>query len=159
MVTSDKVILRFYFDFNDTAKQGLDGMLRSFVLQLHNASHSTKAYMSGLFRTHQNGRDQPSIEALSTSVCDMLASHEAVVVIIDALDESSTRLEVVQWLRNVVTCPELSHVRLFCTGRPEVEFIDMLPRILGAQNCLAIDEHAVNADIRAFVAAQLQGRE
>lgn len=78
---------------------------------------------------------------------------------IDALDESSKREEVLQWLRGVADCRELRHVRLFCTSRPEAEFVDMIPRFIERRNCLKIDEKAVDTDISAFVNAEFQQRE
>ena len=54
--------------------------------------------------------------------------------------------------------PELGHVQLICTGRPEAEFLRDIPPLIGEGNSLELNKQAVNADIRSYVAAQLSQR-
>jgi hypothetical protein len=88
----------------------------------------------------------------------MLAVQKKGSVVLDALDESTTRGELLLWMNGVVSRPELADVQLICTGRPEPEFMRDIPSLIGEENCLAFDKEPVNADIRTYVAAQLLQR-
>jgi hypothetical protein len=154
---NDRLILSFFFDFSDTTKQTLDGMLRSLAFQLYQGGAGS-AGLDASFQAHQNGRDQPTTKTLEDVVCKMLAFHEQGSIVLDALDESTTRGELLLWMNDVVARPELGDVQLICTGRPEHEFMRGIPSLIGKENCLALDKESVNADIRTYVAAQLRQR-
>jgi hypothetical protein len=155
---NDRRILSFFFDFSDTTKQTLDGMLRSLAFQLYQGGPGTAALLDASFQAHQNGRDQPATKTLEDVVYKMLAVQNKASVVLDALDESTTRGELLLWMNGVVSRPELGHVRLICTSRPEPEFLRDIPSLIGEENCLALDKESINADIRSYVAAQLLQR-
>jgi hypothetical protein len=154
---NDRPILSFFFDFSDTTKQTLDGMLRSLAFQLYQGGAGS-AGLDVSFQAHQNGSDQPATKTLEDVVCKMLAGQEKGSVVLDALDESTTRGELLLWMNDVVSRPDLGHVQLICTSRPEPEFMRDIPLLIGEENCLALDKESVNADIRSYVAAQLLQR-
>lgn len=152
---NDCLILSFFFDFSDTTKQTLDGILRSLAFQLYQGGAGCAGLVDGSFQAHQDGRDQPATKALSDVSFKMLAVQKKVSIVLDALDESTTRGELLRWIEDVVSRPELRHVQLICTGRPELEFMREIPSLIGEDNCLALDKESINADIRSYVAAQL----
>lgn len=154
----DRLILRFFFDFGDTAKQTVDGMLRSLAFQLWRGSSSSAGFLDASFQAHHDGRDQPATKVLSDVLFKMLAVQTNVSIVLDALDESITRGDLLLWIKDVVSRPELHHVPLICTSRPEAEFLRHIPSLIGDENCLALDKQAVDADIRSYVAAQLSER-
>ncbi len=89
----------------------------------------------------------------------MLQDNDKTIILLDALDESTTRNDVLSWIRDVVSSPKLIHVQLILTSRSESEFTQFLPRHIGEQNCLALNKEAVNADVRSYVAKRLQNDE
>ena len=156
---NDNLILSFFFDFSDTAKQTIDGMLQSLAFQLDQGRTSSAGLLDALFQTHhQHGRNQPGTKALSDVLFEMLVVQKKVSIVLDALDESTTRNELLLWIKVIVSRPELGHVQLICTSRPEAEFLRDIPLLIGKGNCLALDKQAVNADIRSYVTAQLSQR-
>ncbi|KAJ5908236.1 NACHT nucleoside triphosphatase [Penicillium taxi] len=155
---NDGLILSFFFDFSDTIKQTLDGVLRSLAFQLYRNGVDSTINLDALFQINQNGKEQPTTEALWVVVFKMLRAQRKVSIIIDALDESKTRDKVLEWIEDVVSRPELDHVQLLFTGRPESEFLRHMPPLIGEKNCLPIDKQAINSDIRSWVAAQLSQR-
>lgn len=155
---NDGLILSFFFDFSDTTKQTLDGMLRSLAFQLYQGGVSSTIYLDALSQAHQNCSDQPTTKALSDIVFEMLVVQRKVSIVLDALDESRTRNNVLLWIKNMVSRPELVHVQLLFTSRPESEFLRHIPSLIGKQNCLPLDKQAVNSDIRSWVSAQLSQR-
>jgi Cdc6-like AAA superfamily ATPase len=155
---NDALILSFFFDFSDTTKQTLDGMLRSLAFQLYQGGISSAVHLDSLFQAHQNGINQCATKVLSDSVFKMLAAQKKVFVVLDALDESTTRNEVLLWIEDMVSRPELVHVQLLYTSRPESEFQQRIPPLIENQNCLPFNKQTVNSDIRSWVAAQLAQR-
>ncbi|KAF5972070.1 Pfs, NACHT ankyrin domain-containing protein [Fusarium bulbicola] len=155
---NDCLILSFFFDFSDTTKQTLDGMLRSLAFQLYQVGAGSASLLNSLFLAHQDGCDQPATKALLDVSFKMLEVRKRVSIVLDALDESTTRSELLRWIKDVVSRPELRHVQLICTGRPELEFLREIPSLIGEDNCLALDKESVNADIRSYVKAQLLRR-
>ncbi|KAH2537061.1 hypothetical protein KXW97_006395, partial [Aspergillus fumigatus] len=155
---NDGLILSFFFDFSDIAKQTWDGMLRSLAFQLYQGGVNSASHLDALFQAHRNGRDQPTIQALSGIVFTMLVDQRKVFIVLDALDESKTRDDVILWIKDVISRLELAHVQLLYTSRPEYEFLHHIPPLIGEQNCLPVDKEAVNFDIQSWVTAQLSQR-
>jgi hypothetical protein len=154
----DRLILSFFFNFNDMSKQTVDSMLRSLAFQLYQDGIGAAGLLDASYQAHQDGCDQPATRTLEDVVCKMLAVQKKCSTVLDALDESTTRGELLQWMKDVMSTPELGHVQLIYTGRPESEFLRDIPPLIGAQNCLQLDKQAVNADIRSWVTAQLSQR-
>lgn len=154
-VGNDRLVLSFFFDFSDTTKQTVDGMLRSLAFQLYQSGAVSTASLDASFQGHHDGRNQPATKVLSDAVCKMLAAQKRVSVVLDALDESTTRGELLLWMKDVASRPELGHVQLLYTGRPESEFLRGIPPLIGKENCLSLDKQAVNVDIQSYVTAQL----
>jgi hypothetical protein len=152
------VVLSFYFDFTNKDKQSLNGMLRSLAFQLYRQQGGgSPASLSEAFREYGHG--QPTSDVLSAAISQMCKTHERVVIVIDALDESTERHDLLAWIDETIHRPgpeEPSHVQFLFTGRPESEFISEFPALLGNENCLSLDEDAINADICAYVSSQLE---
>lgn len=155
---SDSLILKFFFDFSDTSKQTLDGLLRSLAFQLYQDGAGSPTHLTALFQVHRNGSSQPSTMALTEIVCKMFQVQRRIFIVIDALDESKERDNIVLWIENIISKPELAHVQLLYTSRPESQFLRHIPRLIGQQNCLSLDTEAVNHDIRSWVTVQLSQR-
>lgn len=153
---NDRSVLSFFFDFSDTAKQTLDSMLRSFVHQLCLGTTDSTDHLRSIYNAHQRGRIQPATATLSEALCKILASQNNPVIVIDALDEATTRVELLSWIKSIVSRPELDHVQILCSSRSEAEFMDHLSPLFGVQNCLEIDRQAVNADIRSYVTTRIR---
>lgn len=85
----------------------------------------------------------------------MFRNHESIYVVLDALDESLKRSELLSWVKEVTSTPELTHLQLLCTGRPEVEFNRELPALIEEDNCIQLDRDAIDADIDSYVIERL----
>ncbi|KAK1971909.1 ankyrin [Colletotrichum sublineola] len=109
-------------------------------------------------RNHENGGREPATKAISDAVCEMLATSTEVCIVLDALNESTSRRELLKWIEDVAARPDLAHVQLLCTARPEPEFLVRFDRMMGKESCISLDKTAVNTDIQAYVAEQLATR-
>jgi hypothetical protein len=85
----------------------------------------------------------------------MFGNYKSACVVLDALDESTTRPELLRCLEDIITMPESAHIQLLCTGRPEVEFRHDIPALIGEDSCVQLDRDAINADIDSYVAERL----
>ncbi|KAL4966716.1 Pfs, NACHT and ankyrin domain protein, partial [Aspergillus stella-maris] len=155
---NDGLILSFFFDFSDATKQTLSGMLRSLAFQLYLGGVGSAIHLDALYQAHQNGYNEPATKALLDTIFKMLKVHEKVYIILDALDESKTRDDVLLWIKDMVSRPELVHVQLLFTSRPESEFQRGIPPLIERQNCLLLEKEAINSDIQSWVTAQLSKR-
>ncbi|RYC78788.1 hypothetical protein BFJ63_vAg18337, partial [Fusarium oxysporum f. sp. narcissi] len=156
MNIGDHITLDFFFDFSDTTKQTVDGMLRSLVFRLYKLGIDSSRELDGLFQSHHDGRDQPAAKTLLGCLHTMMRAPIKTFPVLDALDESTTKVELLKWMKDVISTPELDHVRLIATGRPEAEFQREIPHLIGKSNCLLLDKAAINADIRSYVMARLE---
>ena len=119
----------FFFDFRDTSKQDARALLSSLIVQLSNQSNGFYNVLLRFYSAHSRGMEQPSTEALTQCLKDMLRAQEEVPIylIIDAIDESpktngtpSTREEVLD-LMEILVKSNLPNLRLCVTSRPEVD--------------------------------------
>jgi hypothetical protein len=106
---SGRLILSFFFDFGDKVKKTVDGMLRSLVFQLYRGGTDSARVLGASFQKHQDCCNQPSIKALSDALFMILAAQEQVVIVLDALDESTSRDELLCWVKDTVSRQGVSY--------------------------------------------------
>jgi hypothetical protein len=82
----------------------------------------------------------------------MIQTARKLSIIIDALDECTTREELLQWLEHLAS----RKAQLIVTGRPEVVFQSAIPQSFNKRNCVQLDKQGVNADIRSYVESTLE---
>ncbi|RSL87112.1 hypothetical protein CEP51_002393 [Fusarium floridanum] len=147
-----RTTLTFFFDFNDPKKQTLESLLRSLSFQLYHSGGEAARRLDGYFTRYDDGRRQPDMSVLSACVDQMRQMTGNVTVIIDALDECTTRGELLTWMKGFVS----GNAQLLVTGRPEAEFQREIPGCFEERNCVLLDKRAVNTDIRSYVMATLE---
>jgi hypothetical protein len=74
----DKILLYFYFDFTDTEKQTLRGIVRSLISQLYHMCKDTREPLDALFSSSKDGDTQPSCESLCNTLLQMLKQVQEV---------------------------------------------------------------------------------
>ncbi|KAF2496459.1 hypothetical protein BU16DRAFT_609515, partial [Lophium mytilinum] len=159
-VKSSKSLLYFYFDFNDTNKQTLGNMVRSFISQLYYKWEDTRTQLESLFAACSDGRDQPTCEKLCKTLLDMLQLVDEVWIVLDALDECSTRsgnpteglLSWITGLRN----PEHGNVHLIVTSRLEEDIKSEICEWVHKDNLMPLRGDSITADIRAYVRTRIR---
>jgi hypothetical protein len=117
----------FYFDFKDTSKRDIRGLLTSLLAQLCDQSDHFWRILSQLYAMHRNGAEQPSEAKLIQCIKDMLNVDDQlpIYIIIDAVDEcpntpctSSPREKVVNFVEDLVKL-RCSNLHVLVTSRPE----------------------------------------
>jgi hypothetical protein len=67
----------YYFDFRDTAKQDIRGLLTSLLTQLSTKSDRFGSILSNLYSKHDSGSRQPVNHALQQCLVEMLQLPES----------------------------------------------------------------------------------
>jgi uncharacterized protein YdaU (DUF1376 family) len=108
----------FYFDFNDIQKQDPESMLRSLLCQLLQRSVAIPSGLDALFSSCKNGQRQLSLHALLEVTQEMFQEFTHVYIVLDALDECTQRLELMDVLTTVARW-QLHNLHLLMTSRKE----------------------------------------
>jgi hypothetical protein len=148
----------YYFDFRDSAKQDIRGLLTSILAQLSAKSDSCCDILSELYSRHGNGSQEPGVRALKQCLIDMLGLPGAPMtyIIVDALDECpdisgvvSLRGRVLEAVKELVDL-HLPNLRLCLTSRPEADIIAALEPL--ASHIMSLhDQREQKEDIRDYV--------
>jgi len=119
----------YYFDFNDTAKQGIRGLLASLLSQFCATSDPCYEIISDLYSENHEGSRQPDDEALVNTLKEVLSLPGVPMrwIITDAIDECpitsgfpTAREEVLGLLKDLVGL-HLPNLRICVTSRPEID--------------------------------------
>ena len=121
----------YYFDFKDTAKQGIRGLITSLLSQFCAKSDPCYHILSDLYSENNAGSQQPDDEALAECLKEILILSDAPMryIILDAIDECpntsgfpTTREEVLKFLEEIIHL-KLPNMRVCATSRPEIDIL------------------------------------
>jgi hypothetical protein len=148
----------FYFDFRDTEKQHLRGLLSSLIFQLSAESDPCYRILSRLYSDHAGGTREPAEDALSDCLVEMLEvpDQPPMYIIIDALDECpnisglpTAREQVLEFLEYLVELA-LPNVRICASSRPEIDIRNTLEHLTSF--CMSLhDESGQKKDISSYI--------
>ncbi|PVH67497.1 hypothetical protein DL98DRAFT_296048, partial [Cadophora sp. DSE1049] len=146
-------IAYFYFDFNDTEKQRHDKFTHSLIEQLAWQSTKALAYLESLFSRYQDGKQQPTQDALEVALQQMLNEFGETFIILDALDECKEREELLSLLQNL-TSWGAGNLHVLATSRRERDIEETLESLTTSEICL--QSALVDNDIRTHLSERLQ---
>lgn len=147
-----RLSLYFYFDFNDKKKQTLENMLRSLVSQLYLECPDSRGPLHQLRESPQH----LSKSSLKGVLLAMLSRVNDISIVLDALDESTTRRDLLDWLRDV---SETGSCRVLVTARREQDIESALQCWMRPEDSMNIQEGGVSGDIRAYVSHAVRSSE
>lgn len=153
----EKHVAYFFFDFKDTAKQGVKGLLASLLMQIARNIGSLPEPLLELYRRHQSRNPErptpPTIDELMGVLVGVLRLQMTTFIVIDALDEcKQVPLLLETWCS--ILDQSKSDCRFLLTSRAENEIQSML-RKLNIKD-LQIQSAAVDHDVALYVRAVLQ---
>jgi nucleoside phosphorylase len=143
-------LLYFYFDFNDGKKHSLDDLLRSLVEQVYQYKPDSQKPLEQLWASHNEGASQPSTRSLQSVLHSMLSGLDSANIVLDALDESKPRKELLAWLKTLF---RNTHIvcRLLVTARREEGIESAFQCWTRVEDRIQIQQDEVNKDIGAYV--------
>ena len=148
----------FYSDFRDAEKQNLRGLLSSLVFQLSAKSDPCYQILSRQYSDHAGGTEEPSEDALSQCLIEMLEvpGQPAMYIIIDAIDECpnisgmpTAREQVLAFLQHLVNL-NLLNVHICASSRPEIDIRNSLEPLAPFRVSLH-DETGQKEDISSYI--------
>lgn len=149
-----QVVAYFYFDFNDVQKQHAELMLRSLVCQLSQQSIEIPASLDTLCSSHEDGKRQPSLDALLEVTRRIMQSLPQVYILLDALDECAQRAELMEMLETMAAW-QLQNLHLIVTSRRERDIERSLEGLVDLQNRICLQSEVVDKDIQQYVRQRL----
>jgi hypothetical protein len=148
----------FFFDSRDKEKQNVRNFLTSLLIQLSAHLDPCRKIMSRIYCEHGKGTEQPSIDALTDCLYDMLnvAAQQPIYVIIDAIDECpdiselpSPRAELLDLLEELLKL-RIPNLHICITSRPESDIKAVLEAL--AYSAISLhDERGQKKDISDYV--------
>ena len=153
-------LLYFYFTFNDTGKQTLESMVRSLICQLYYKRRDTWSELDSLFSSCQDGHRQATCESLHKALLHMIEQVKEVWLVLDALDECSTRRGpsaegLLSWIREVLNS-EQRNVHLLVTSRPEQDIEVGIMEFAHNDDIVPIQSSLITDDISAYVRTRVR---
>jgi hypothetical protein len=154
------LIAHYYFDFKDSSKHDVRGMLKSLLFQLGGFSSLCREALHQLYNTCRDGSEQPSEASLAKCLKTMLKFSDQVpiFVVLDALDECpsttgtpSAREKVLAFVEDLVLS---NHPNLFMciTSRPEQDIQAVLNPLTSASSRVSLhEERGQREDISHYV--------
>jgi hypothetical protein len=160
----NQLLLYFYFDFNDSDKQTLDNLVRALISQLYFKRKDFEGHLNLLFSSCENGRRQPSCDTLCKVLLQMIDHAKEVWIVLDALDECSTRKGLpteglLSWINSLLHL-EQRNVHLLVTSRPEHDIKSVLSELAHKKgDIVPIQSDLINDDIRSYVHTEVREGE
>jgi hypothetical protein len=149
------ILLYFFFDFGDRRKQDIDNMIRSLICQLYQQEQCVRQDLDDMYLACQDGSQQPTLDSLKDVLSSMLGKTENIIIIVDALDESCTKRDLLAWIRSILTFKPTT-IRLLVTSRREQDIESTLKRLIDSDAMVDIQNGLVDEDIRSYVRAYVQ---
>ncbi|RPA76561.1 hypothetical protein BJ508DRAFT_194950, partial [Ascobolus immersus RN42] len=154
------LLLYFFFDFKEAAKQTMDGMMRALIHQLSVQTKRTESrgHLSKLYTSCGEGSKQPSLTQLSKCFHSMLEEENGEVwIVLDAMDECTSRKstqvtkDLLGWIKGFQASLQQANVHLLTTSRPEKDIESALTEWTDCRNLVEIRSDLVCDDIRQFI--------
>jgi hypothetical protein len=159
---SFRPLIYFYFDVKDTEKRTLESMVRSLLGQLFSINKQTSVILEKRFTTCDSGKRQPPFESLSQDLLKMIEQVKEVWIILDALDECSTRggtrnKGLLSWIEALLQSKK-ANIHLLVTGRPEPDGISK-KEFAHYDKILPIKTEAITEDIQGYIRKRVKEDE
>ena len=151
--SDDVQVAYFFFDFNDPAKQTVDGMIRSLVFQLSLSADDAPAPLGELYLRHHRKKECPTLPTIQewTSVLlRILDTRKSLFIVIDALDECEEDEQLIEAIADIVGRSTKSIRWLFTCQIP-----DAILRYTSF-TVVRIETSAVDSDIKTYLLATLK---
>lgn len=95
---------------------------------------------------------QPTTKSLASAFLSMCQlSTEPIRIVIDALDECTTRTQLLVWIQELVQADNIGKTQLLVSSRREQDIEKVLCSFLSDEDSISVQGKAVDADIKAYI--------
>jgi len=155
-ITKGVQIAYFFFDFNDPAKQTMDGMLRSLIFQLSVSVEVIPKALEELYTKHNKNIGSvtsPTINEWTSILLGLLSERERFYIVIDALDECLEEEVLIESIKALVSKSTESTRWLFTRRTSEEASSNLLTTNIRS---IRIESSSVDHDIATYLHATLE---
>jgi hypothetical protein len=140
----------FFFDGRDGQKnlQQVDSLIRSLIEQFVAPYQGIPVTLAKLYQSCHNGRSQPSVESLQSTLFTILEAFDDVYIIVDALDECAERKELLEWIKDMMSWRK-GKLHLSGTSRPVEDIAKYLRSLDPTHVCMM--EDIITYDIEKYI--------
>ena len=145
-----------FFDFNDPAKQTIEGMLRSLVFQVAVLSETIPKPLEALYSRHHKDRGlatEPIVGEWFSTLLALMEGKDAFYIVIDALDECHDEGQLAETIDSLASRSPVS-TRWLVTSQISDKASSF--RHYSGFQTLQIESSAVDHDIATFLNAILE---
>jgi hypothetical protein len=146
----ETAVIYFFFSFSDESTQKLEDMLRSLIFQLGSSHTSTENHLRQLLK--DCGTQQPHMKDLVKVFGKLIDELSNVTVVLDALDESKERRNLLQW----ITSSPNQHCKFFLLSRSESNIEDALTSWLPPDCAITLEDEPIGEDCKAYIHYRLE---
>ena len=147
----ERVGVSYYYCYFDHKQDETEPFLRWTLSQLCRQARNIPSCIFDLY----NNRSQPSIKQLCDALRVVLESFNVAFIIIDAVDESDPREELIELLKTLVTDDGFANIQLLVTSR---EYVDIGTSFLDIAVPLSMSDPEVEKDIRQYICVKLESK-
>ncbi|KAH7378027.1 hypothetical protein BKA64DRAFT_714528 [Cadophora sp. MPI-SDFR-AT-0126] len=151
-IRSQSSICVYYYCYFGHNQDETMAFLRWVISQLLRHTETVPAIVDNLFK--RGG--EPSIAELLDSLEMVLRVWSVVYLVIDAIDESNPRQDLLQTIRDLATSPRFMKLQLLITSR---EYRDIELGMEGITKCVPMSNRLVEQDIRIYVQSAIQSNK
>ena len=145
---SRKDVCIYYYCYHGHNHDASFSFLRWVLSQLFRKAETIPPTAQELFKEGK----EPSLPRLLDLLAEMTGYFGTIFVMVDALDESHDRQNILHLLQNIVTDGRLKQVQLFVSSR---DYIDIRRIMLKLFTSLSRSNPLVESDIKRYVAAKI----
>ncbi|KAK7212205.1 hypothetical protein V2G26_019383 [Clonostachys chloroleuca] len=157
LLSEEMSVLYFFFDTRDSEKQTLDDLLRSLILQLYAQGQSRNILENLFVDKFGEGNKRLFSKDLETTFLSMVnSSGRRFKIILDALDECTTKEDVLDWIQLSNGKPELAEVGFLVTSRNDKVIESGFKKWLNHDCSIPLETEAVNKDLTGYIEFCLQ---
>lgn len=153
----DQCVIYYFFDFKETEKQGVEGLVASLIAQLVATCNVLPEMLLSLYERHKlRNLDRPSpatVDELLTVLIHLLNRPTATFIIIDALDESDEREPLLQSIYTIFDNSG-TNCKYFFSSRAEKD-LEVAMEGLNVKH-LPVKRNAVDQDVGIYVRAMME---
>lgn len=146
--TRESAYIYYYCYFGHNTDEA-SPFLSWVICQLGRRADAVPAKLHQLFKDGE----APSLVDLLYLLEELVKSFDRVYIILDAIDESMPRTDLLKVLRDLITDQRFSKTRVLATSR---EYLDIEESMSGISTPISMSNPLLDEDIRLFVQAQLR---
>ena len=141
-------VLYCYFDFQDTHKQDVAGLLRSLLRQLYAASPQVTKIFEERYEACKRGKEILTHGALTKMLQKAIPKFKNVFIVVDALDEC-TELDELLELLEIIHQWKLAPLHLVTTSRTYYNIEESLLSLVS--HTVLVEDSSIRDDIGVYV--------